>query len=96
VKSCLILAVEADGKVVVTAEGMASQLSDLQRLFIQNGALQCGFCTPSFVLVAHCLLQSNPNPTEREIREYLNGHICRCGTYKQIIQTILDYPKRRR
>jgi aerobic-type carbon monoxide dehydrogenase small subunit (CoxS/CutS family) len=95
VKSCLVLAVEASGKDVKTAEGLApeGQLSRLQKLFVEKGAMQCGFCTPSFVLVAHYLLKINPNPTEREIREYLSGHICRCGTYKQMIEAILEYAK---
>jgi aerobic-type carbon monoxide dehydrogenase small subunit (CoxS/CutS family) len=95
VKSCLVLAVEANGRDVKTAEGLApeGQLSRLQKLFVEKGALQCGFCTPSFVLVAYYLLKTNPNPTEREIREYLSGHICRCGTYKQMIEAILEYAK---
>ena len=95
VKSCLVLGVEANGKDVKTAEGLApeGQLSRLQQIFVEKGAMQCGFCTPSFVLAAHYLLKTNPNPTEREIREYLSGHICRCGTYKQMIEAILEYAK---
>jgi len=95
VKSCLVLAVEANGRDIKTAEGLApeGQLSRLQKLFVEKAALQCGFCTPSFVLAAYYLLRTNPNPTEREIREYLNGHICRCGTYKQMIEAILEYAK---
>jgi carbon-monoxide dehydrogenase small subunit len=95
VKSCLVLGVEANGKEVITAEGLApeGQLSRLQKLFVEKAALQCGFCTPSFVLTAFYLLKKNPNPTEREIREYLSGHICRCGTYKQMIEAILEYAK---
>lgn len=95
VKSCLVLAVEADGRDVKTAEGLApeGQLSPIQKLFVEKGAMQCGFCTPSFVLTAHSLLSINPNPTENEIREYLSGHICRCGTYKQMIEAILEYAK---
>lgn len=95
VKSCLVLGVEANGRDVKTAEGLApeGQLSRLQKLFVEKGAMQCGFCTPSFVLAAHYLLKTNQNPTEREIREYLSGHICRCGTYKQMIEAILEYAK---
>lgn len=95
VKSCLVLGVEANGRDVKTAEGLApqGQLSRLQKLFVEKAALQCGFCTPSFVLAAYYLLRTNPNPTEREIREYLNGHICRCGTYKQMIEAILQCAK---
>lgn len=98
VKSCLVLAVEANGRDVKTAEGLApeGQLSRLQKLFVEKGAMQCGFCTPSFVLAAHYLLKVNPNPTEREIREYLSGHICRCGTYKQMIEAILECAKEQR
>ena len=95
VKSCLVLAIEADGREVTTAEGLApeGQLSPIQKHFVEKGALQCGFCTPSFVLTAHYLLSVNPNPTENEIREYLSGHICRCGTYKQMIEAILECAK---
>lgn len=95
VKSCLVLGVEANGKEVTTAEGLApeGQLSRLQKLFVEKAAMQCGFCTPSFVLTAYYLLKQNPNPTEREIREFLSGHICRCGTYKQMIEAILEYAK---
>lgn len=95
VKSCFVLAIEADGREIVTAEGLApeGQLSLIQRHFVEKAALQCGFCTPSFVLTAHYLLSVNPNPTESEIREYLSGHICRCGTYKQMIEAILECAK---
>lgn len=95
VKSCLVLAVEADGKDVKTAEGLAAegQLAPIQKLFVEKAAMQCGFCTPSFVLTAHYLLQVRPNPTEEEIKDYLGGHICRCGTYKQMIEAILECAK---
>ncbi len=95
VKSCLVLAIEAEGREVTTAEGLApeGQLSPIQKHFVEKAALQCGFCTPSFVLTAHYLLSVNPNPTENEIREYLSGHICRCGTYKQMIEAILECAK---
>ncbi|MGA3108743.1 MAG: (2Fe-2S)-binding protein [Candidatus Bathyarchaeia archaeon] len=98
VKSCLVLAVEANGKDVKTAEGLApgGQLSRIQKLFVEKAALQCGFCTPSFVLTAYYMLNTNPNPTEKEIRQYLSGHICRCGTYKQMIEAILEYAKEMR
>jgi carbon-monoxide dehydrogenase small subunit len=95
VKSCFVLAIEAEGREVTTAEGLApeGQLSPIQKHFVEKAALQCGFCTPSFVLTAHYLLSVNPNPTENEIREYLSGHICRCGTYKQMIEAILECAK---
>jgi len=97
VKSCLVLAIEADGKDVKTAEGLApeGQLSPLQKFFVEKGAIQCGFCTPSFVLTAHYLLSVNPDPTESEVREYLSGHICRCGTYKQMVEAVLEYARQR-
>lgn len=97
VKSCLVLAVEADGREVKTAEGLApdGQLSSLQKLFVEKGATQCGFCTPSFVLTAHYLLSVNPNPTENDVKQYLSGHICRCGTYKQVVEAILECAKQR-
>jgi carbon-monoxide dehydrogenase small subunit len=95
VKSCFVLAIEADGREVTTAEGLApeGQLSPIQKHFVEKGALQCGFCTPSFVLTAHYLLSVNPNPTENEVREYLSGNICRCGTYKQMIEAVLACAK---
>ena len=95
VKSCLVLGVEADGKDVKTAEGLApeGQLVPIQKLFVEKAAMQCGFCTPSFVLTAHYLLQVNPNPTEQQIKEYLSGHICRCGTYKQMVEAVLECAK---
>lgn len=95
VKSCLVLAIEADGKDVKTAEGLApeGQLAPIQKLFVEKAAMQCGFCTPSFVLTAYYLLQVNPNPTEQEIKDYLSGHICRCGTYKQMVEAILECSK---
>jgi len=98
VKSCLTLGVEADGKDVKTAEGLApeAKLSLLQKLFVEKGAMQCGFCTPSFVLAAYYLLQINQAPTEKDVKEYLRGHICRCGTYKQMIEAILEYAKQLR
>jgi aerobic carbon-monoxide dehydrogenase small subunit len=95
VKSCFVLAIEADGREVTTAEGLApeGQLSPIQKHFVEKAALQCGFCTPSFVLTAHYLLSVNPNPTESEIRDYLSGNICRCGTYKQMIEAVLECAK---
>lgn len=90
VKSCLILAVEADGGEVVTVEGLVKngELAPIQKAFIEHGASQCGFCTPAFVLASHQLLLENPNPTEEEIKERLSGLVCRCGTYFEIIEAI--------
>ncbi len=90
VKSCLVLAVEADGAEILTAEGLVKdgEPSPIQKAFIEKGALQCGFCTPAFVISSHKLLTMNPNPSDEEIRSFLSGLICRCGTYNQIIEAI--------
>ncbi len=91
VKTCLVLGAEAEGADIVTAEGLADDvnLAAVQKSFVEHGALQCGFCTPSFVLVAHHLLKVKPKPTVEELKEYLSGHICRCGAYKQMIEAIM-------
>jgi len=91
-KSCLVLAVEVDGRDVTTIEGLAEegQLSPVQRAFIKHGAVQCGFCTPAFILAAEALLKRNPNPTEEELKEAVGGILCRCTGYRQIIDAILD------
>lgn len=90
VKSCLILAVEADGGDVKTVEGISEggQLAPIQKAFIEHGASQCGFCTPAFVLASHELLKRNPSPSEAEIEEAVSGLICRCGTYAQAKEAI--------
>ena len=95
VKSCLVLAVEVDGSEILTVEGLAKdgELAPIQKAFIQHGALQCGFCTPAFVLASHKLLEENPTPSEDEIKERLSGIICRCGTYYEIIEAIKDASK---
>jgi len=90
VKSCLILAAEVEGGEVTTVEGLSKDgvLSPIQKAFVENGALQCGFCTPAFVLLSHHLLAINPDMSEEEIREGISGLICRCGAYKQIVSAI--------
>ena len=90
VSGCLFFAVFADGADVVTVEQLASgeQLSPVQQAFIETGAFQCGFCTPGFVLMVHQLLDENPEPTEDDIRHYLSGNLCRCGTYPEIIKAV--------
>ncbi|MEN2974435.1 MAG: (2Fe-2S)-binding protein [Candidatus Caldarchaeales archaeon] len=95
VKSCLVLAVEVDGSEIVTVEGLArdGELTPLQRAFIEHGALQCGFCTPAFVLASHQLLLENPDPSDEEIKERLSGILCRCGTYYEIIEAIKSASK---
>jgi len=93
--SCQRLAVEVDGHQVTTIEGVGSvgRLSALQRAFIDEGAFQCGYCTPGFILSATALLQSNPNPSADEVREGLSGNICRCGSYPHITNAVLSAAK---
>ena len=90
VKSCLMLAVQADGRDVVTIEGLAPRgsLHPVQEAFVQRFALQCGFCTPGFVMAAHALLRSNPTPTEEEIRQVLSSNLCMCTGYMQIVEAV--------
>ncbi|MDO8442922.1 MAG: (2Fe-2S)-binding protein [bacterium] len=90
VSGCLYLAAFVDGAEVVTVEHLASgdQLSPVQEAFIETGAFQCGFCTPGFVLMVHQLLDQNPEPSEDDIRHYLSGNLCRCGTYPEIIKAV--------
>jgi len=96
-KSCLVLAVEVDGREVTTIEGIArgGELSPVQRAFVKHGAVQCGFCTPAFILTAEALLKRNPNPTEEEVKEAIGGILCRCTGYRQIIDAILDASRSR-
>jgi len=98
VKSCLMLAVQADGCQVITIEGLAERgtLHPVQEAFVQRFALQCGFCTPGFVMAAHALLRSNPNPTEEEIRQVLSSNLCMCTGYVQIVEAVLEAAARLR
>ncbi|WP_224823466.1 (2Fe-2S)-binding protein [Cognatishimia sp. MH4019] len=92
VKACTMLAGEAEGTEVTTIEGMANpdgSLSTIQQAFQDHHGLQCGFCTPGMVMSAAALLQDNPNPSETEIREYLEGNICRCTGYHNIVKAIM-------
>jgi carbon-monoxide dehydrogenase small subunit len=92
VKACTMLAVEADSAEVTTIEGMASAdgtLSVLQQAFQDHHGLQCGFCTPGMVMSAAALLKENPKPSEAQVREYLEGNICRCTGYHNIIKAIM-------
>ncbi len=88
--SCLTLAVEVDGKTVETIEGLGrgGRLDPVQEAFIEAGAIQCGFCTPGFIMAAKALLRENPDPTEEEIREYLKGNLCRCTGYINIVKAV--------
>ena len=90
--SCLVLGVEAEGKTVETIEGMAigEELHPLQQKFLEEAALQCGFCTPGFLIAAKALLERNNNPTETEVRYWLAGNLCRCTGYDKIIHAVMD------
>lgn len=90
-RSCLTLAAQAQGSQILTVEGLAngSVLHPLQRAFKEHHALQCGFCTPGFLVTAAALLAENPDPTETEVREYLSGNICRCTGYQFIVAAVL-------
>jgi carbon-monoxide dehydrogenase small subunit len=90
VKSCTVLAVQADGSAVTTIEGLASNgdLHPVQQAFHEMHGLQCGYCTPGFVMAAVGLLQENPNPTEEQIREGLEGNLCRCTGYHNIVRAV--------
>lgn len=90
VKSCTVLAVQADGAEITTIEGLAKdgQLHPLQEGFWEMHGLQCGFCTPGMIMTAYDLLQKNPNPTEEEIRHGLEGNLCRCTGYQNIVRSI--------
>ena len=90
--SCLVLGVEAQGKSIQTIEGMAAgeALHPLQRKFLEHAALQCGVCTPGFLVAARSLLERNPDPTEEEVRYWLAGNLCRCTGYNKIIDAVLD------
>ncbi len=90
VKSCQVLAVEADGTDIVTVEGLSKngEPSLIQKAFIEKFGFQCGFCTPAFILAGHYIIENMPDATEEEIKEVLNGIVCRCTGYKQIIDAI--------
>ena len=90
--SCLVLGVEAQGKSIQTIEGMAQgeSLHVLQRKFLEHAALQCGICTPGFLIAARSLLERNPDPSEEEVRFWLAGNLCRCTGYNKIIEAVLD------
>ena len=95
VKSCLVLAVETNGHRITTIEGIAKDgvLSPIQRKFIEHGALQCGFCTPAAVLAGEALLKRNSSPTREDVVEAIEGVLCRCTGYRQIIDAILEASK---
>ena len=90
--SCLMLAPEAEGKRIETIEGMADRghMHPLQIQFLEHAALQCGVCTPGFLIAARALLDKNPDPTETEVRYWLAGNLCRCTGYQKIVEAVLD------
>ncbi len=95
VKSCAMLAVQADGSRVATIESVADgdELHPMQEAFRDNHGLQCGFCTPGMVMTALALVKDNPDPTERDVRDGLEGNLCRCTGYQNIVKSILDGAK---
>ena len=92
INSCLYLAAEAQGKDILTIEGSAADaaIAQIQKSFVQKGGVQCGFCTPGFVLATRALLTNNPDPNEDDIRDAMVGHLCRCTGYVQIVEAIQD------
>jgi aerobic carbon-monoxide dehydrogenase small subunit len=92
VNSCLVLAAEVEGQEVTTVEGLADsgQLHLLQEAFLDNGAIQCGYCTPGMLMASKALLDRNPDPSEEEIRFWLAGNLCRCTGYDKIVRAVKD------
>jgi carbon-monoxide dehydrogenase small subunit len=95
VNSCLVLGVEVQGKKVTTIEGIASadRFHPLQQKFLEHAALQCGICTPGFIVAAKALLDKKPKPTEADVRHWLAGNLCRCTGYDKIVRAVLDCAK---
>lgn len=95
VNSCLVLAIHANGREVLTIEGLAEngKLHPIQQAFVDKGSIQCGFCTPGMILSAKALLDTNPNPTEQEIRMAISGNLCRCTGYQKIVEAIGEAAK---
>ncbi|MEE9549505.1 MAG: (2Fe-2S)-binding protein [Candidatus Binatia bacterium] len=88
--SCLLLAARVEGRQIVTVEGLSqdSTLDPIQQAFVEQRAPQCGYCTPGFILSVKALLDENPKPTDKEVREYLAGNLCRCGAYPDIMRSV--------
>jgi len=92
VNSCLVFATELDGSEIITIEGLgrsAEELHPLQKAFIEKGAVQCGFCTPGIIMTAKAFIDTNPEPTEEEVRDAISGNLCRCTGYTKIVNAIL-------
>jgi carbon-monoxide dehydrogenase small subunit len=96
VDSCLVLGVEAQGKKITTIEGVASpdKLHPVQQAFLENAALQCGICTPGFIVASKALLEKEPNADEARIRHWLAGNLCRCTGYDKIVRAVMDAGQR--
>jgi aerobic-type carbon monoxide dehydrogenase small subunit (CoxS/CutS family) len=92
ISSCLALAALAQGREILTVEGLATgdELHPIQQAYVDHNAFQCSYCTPGFILSTRALLAENPNPTADEVREYLAGNLCRCGSYVKILDAVLD------
>ena len=98
VSSCLLLAPYAEGKEITTIEGLGSdgKLHPLQKAFLDNGAFQCGYCTPGMILMAKSLLDRNPHPSKEEIRDFMAGNICRCTSYVEIVGAVKQASRAKR
>ncbi|MFC1938336.1 (2Fe-2S)-binding protein, partial [Chloroflexota bacterium] len=98
IPSCLTLAIATEGKRIITIEGIAKggKLHPIQEEFVKYGAIQCGYCTPGFVLMAKALLDQNPNPTNEQIRHYIIGNLCRCTGYVKLVEAIAAAAQRLR
>ncbi|HEX9839530.1 MAG TPA: (2Fe-2S)-binding protein [Anaerolineales bacterium] len=96
ISGCLMLAEQAANRKILTIEGLATngQLHPVQQTFIDEGAFQCAYCTPGFILSTVALLKENADPSEEEIREYLSGNLCRCGSYRNIVKAVIASSKR--
>ena len=94
--SCTTLVVEVEGREITTIEGLATMegLHPVQQAFIDNFAIQCGYCTPGMIMATVALLNENPDPTEEEVRDFLRGNICRCTGYKAIVTAVMDAKER--
>ncbi|SKC83162.1 (2Fe-2S)-binding protein [Maledivibacter halophilus] len=92
VTSCTVLAIQARGKEIITTEGLEKngELDELQKSFMRNGAIQCGYCTPGMLMSCKALLMKNPNPTEEEIKRAIEGNLCRCTGYTKIVNAVMD------
>jgi carbon-monoxide dehydrogenase small subunit len=96
--SCMTLAADLDGREIVTIEGLSrgEKLHPIQESFVEHGAIQCGYCTPGFVMAAKALLDENPSPSEEEVRWYFRGNLCRCTGYAKIVEATLKAADRMR